>query len=67
MPNDRRLVSGIRSITDALAQRGLIISDTTVRRYYREGKLPGAYQLGERTSPVLMPVSEIDKFAKGER
>lgn len=69
MATDRRLVSGIPAITDALARRGLLTSERTVRRLYQGGKLPGAHKMvpDSRTSPVLMPIDAIEAFAQGRK
>lgn len=62
-----KLVSGVPAITDWLARNNLILSESTVRRLYREDKLPGAFKVAGRTSPIRMPMIEIEKLAKGGR
>lgn len=42
----------------------LSCSDQTVRRLFRQGKLPGAFKMGGQGSPIKMPASALDALRK---
>jgi excisionase family DNA binding protein len=51
--------------TKEIAHR-LGVHDQTVRRLYRDGKLPGATKRGGRTSPITMTPEAFDRLFGNE-
>ncbi|MFI5410156.1 hypothetical protein [Kaistia sp. UC242_56] len=56
---------GIAAVAGALADRGMIISERTLRRWLRDRKLKG-FKPGGCTSPVRVSIEEIEKLVRGE-
>lgn len=57
-----RLIVTLKRISHELGR-----PERTVRRWYSEGKLPGAYKLGGETSPVTIRDSDLRKIKRGAR
>lgn len=52
-------------VTAEIAHR-LGVCEKTVRRLHKDGKLPGSFKLGGRTSPIKMLPTALAKLIKRE-
>ncbi|MBB4123273.1 helix-turn-helix transcriptional regulator [Martelella radicis] len=43
------------------------VSERTVSRHFKEGRLPGAFKLGGGTSPIRMREADLKKISSDSR